>query len=591
MKITIMPIVVLASMLHTANATYVLSNEVQMIQIEYSRDRGLAGDYSDDTFWYTLDFETSLHVTSIRMQTPGGVDVSSSNATVNGSSLKWRIYEADTVPWDSRLDGLLTMTFEFDDATTQSTIYPYTHNDGSSPIPPFPEEPQLGWPDPIHGSFNLQRIAPLRWPPPPAAANFHTFKNKIYNEDDTNLVIYSSGAIINVGGAPPIDGPMSTLQTPPFLLRQGLHAFSQYYGFIRAVYNADGIPCVATKQAEIMHNFYVFSPRARYDDFNDNTLRAGHWDDVSPLPGAELTNVNERLEYRSTGMVGTIGKSWSGHQLSATQNWSVAVNATILNQLPDVALVLSVESDQTAVHMKFGYRSEWGISVLSEAIDISAGTNLHSQLDYAIVESNETLWIEYDVDAQRFYTKVFQRGRPATLGVIDASEMGFTSETVFEAMLNVENTNTVVAASEVFFDDFMIWWGDESGHPGDSDDDGLPDDWEMQYFGSIDHPNAHADADGDADTVINWKELLMGSNPTNSASFLQLSNPWKTTEGWGLNRDAETGRVYSIEWTDHLTNAFQSLEDEIVHPQASFTDAVHTADSAGFYMLNVELDN
>jgi len=49
----------------------------------------------------------------------------------------------------------------------------------------------------------------------------------------------------------------------------------------------------------------------------------------------------------------------------------------------------------------------------------------------------------------------------------------------------------------------------------DTDHDGLPDWWEMQYFGNLSHgPND--DPDGDGST--NLAEFLAGTDPTNPAS-------------------------------------------------------------------------
>jgi len=54
----------------------------------------------------------------------------------------------------------------------------------------------------------------------------------------------------------------------------------------------------------------------------------------------------------------------------------------------------------------------------------------------------------------------------------------------------------------------------------DSDSDGLPDSWELQYFGSTTGASAAANADGDG--LTNLQEYLLGTNPnianTNDAS-------------------------------------------------------------------------
>jgi hypothetical protein len=48
----------------------------------------------------------------------------------------------------------------------------------------------------------------------------------------------------------------------------------------------------------------------------------------------------------------------------------------------------------------------------------------------------------------------------------------------------------------------------------DSDSDGLPDSWEMQYFGNL---NQTAGGDPDGDGINNLQEYQQGRNPTTSA--------------------------------------------------------------------------
>ncbi len=55
----------------------------------------------------------------------------------------------------------------------------------------------------------------------------------------------------------------------------------------------------------------------------------------------------------------------------------------------------------------------------------------------------------------------------------------------------------------------------------DADCNGINDDWEIAYFGSISvNPNADADSDG----MSNYQEYLAGTNPTNAASSLHIAS-------------------------------------------------------------------
>lgn len=59
------------------------------------------------------------------------------------------------------------------------------------------------------------------------------------------------------------------------------------------------------------------------------------------------------------------------------------------------------------------------------------------------------------------------------------------------------------------------------GGGSDLDADGLPDAWEVQYFGAITVSDGSADADGDG--FIDLKEWLAGTDPTNADSLLTLT--------------------------------------------------------------------
>jgi len=58
----------------------------------------------------------------------------------------------------------------------------------------------------------------------------------------------------------------------------------------------------------------------------------------------------------------------------------------------------------------------------------------------------------------------------------------------------------------------MMWVTPRSGGDGDSDDDGLPDAWEMQYFDDL---SQGPDGDYDGDGVSNYDEYQHNADPTN----------------------------------------------------------------------------
>ncbi len=91
---------------------------------------------------------------------------------------------------------------------------------------------------------------------------------------------------------------------------------------------------------------------------------------------------------------------------------------------------------------------------------------------------------------------------------------------------------------------------------GDTDRDGMPNEWEIQYFGGF--SNALASGHGDADWMNNLQEYIAGTLPTSAASFLtefmdapvfndgdicEFASPVPTTPD----------RLYDVWWTTNLT--------------------------------------
>ena len=116
----------------------------------------------------------------------------------------------------------------------------------------------------------------------------------------------------------------------------------------------------------------------------------------------------------------------------------------------------------------------------------------------------------------------------------------------------------------------------------------VPYEWLAGYFVTNDY-NAAANADQDADGMKTWQEYIAGTNPTNGASCFKVNTFKKQADGAVIQWSPVTGRVYGVYWTTNLKNSFQSLETNIVWPQASYTDTVHGVESRGLYGINVRL--
>lgn len=180
------------------------------------------------------------------------------------------------------------------------------------------------------------------------------------------------------------------------------------------------------------------------------------------------------------------------------------------------------------------------------------------------------------------------------VGEYSAASFGMTDSSLFIPHVFAGSEWVEVLAGQVILDDFKIYRGAHSFQ--DDDNDNLPDEWEIQHWGSISHPDANPTANPDNDgnpyqpgeNLIEW---IMGTDPTNANSILKLAHPWEIPgTGTVLDWVAVSGRVYTVEWTDSLTNTFQTLETDIAYPQNSYTDTTHNVESGGFYNLKVEFE-
>jgi hypothetical protein len=115
--------------------------------------------------------------------------------------------------------------------------------------------------------------------------------------------------------------------------------------------------------------------------------------------------------------------------------------------------------------------------------------------------------------------------------------------------------------------------------------------WKSEFFTEDDLTNllvSGASADPDHDGQDNLSEYISGMNPTNPASYFAITNHYPSSS-FVLEWTSVTGRWYDVWWSASLTNAFLPLGDFIEHPQNSYTDTLHNAESKGFYKVKVQL--
>lgn len=134
----------------------------------------------------------------------------------------------------------------------------------------------------------------------------------------------------------------------------------------------------------------------------------------------------------------------------------------------------------------------------------------------------------------------------------------------------------------------------------DNDHDGVPDAWEIYYFGNTNAPNGGPGDDWDRDGVSNLAEFVAGTVPTNAASWavlavslasndVMVSFPALRAAGYGY--EGKT-RQYTLEVNTNLTSgSWQELSGwvNVVGGDSTKTCTNPATAATEFYRLRMEL--
>jgi subtilisin family serine protease len=144
---------------------------------------------------------------------------------------------------------------------------------------------------------------------------------------------------------------------------------------------------------------------------------------------------------------------------------------------------------------------------------------------------------------------------PHVSGAVAFAALNFPAETVAERIQRVlANVDTVSGLTGLVITGGRL----NLLHIVDTDRNGLPDWWEMMYFGHLLGTEASADADGDG--ASNYAEWVAGTNPTNPASCLRLLTPTVTaTNSVIIEWPSVAGKSYRLERATNLVTGFDTI--------------------------------
>jgi hypothetical protein len=122
----------------------------------------------------------------------------------------------------------------------------------------------------------------------------------------------------------------------------------------------------------------------------------------------------------------------------------------------------------------------------------------------------------------------------------------------------------------------------------DSDGDGIPDAWELEYFGGLGVATTNSDYDGDH--FLDWQECMANTNPTNRNSFLGIQSATKAAPGMVIEWSSVTGKLYRVERGTNLIVYPDTVVSNVpgIPPANTATDT--TAVGSGPWYYRIKLD-
>jgi subtilisin family serine protease len=212
-----------------------------------------------------------------------------------------------------------------------------------------------------------------------------------------------------------------------------------------------------------------------------------------------------------------------------------------------------------------------------------------AQSDGLAVQTNSPATVFNEPDPTQIYQYLdgTSMATPHVSGAVAFAAMNFPSESVTQRVQRVLANVDVVPGLQ------------GKVHTGgrldlqrivDTDGNGLPDWWELEYFGHLTGTDPNADPDHDG--MSNLAEWLAGTNPTNAASNLRLTllsatNANAVVLGW----TSVAGKTYWLERSTNLLTGFDSTVATNITataPTNSQTDTVILSGNARFYRVGVE---
>ncbi|MDF7822656.1 hypothetical protein P4B35_01420 [Pontiellaceae bacterium B12227] len=96
--------------------------------------------------------------------------------------------------------------------------------------------------------------------------------------------------------------------------------------------------------------------------------------------------------------------------------------------------------------------------------------------------------------------------------------------------------------------------------------------------------------DTDSDGFDNFSEFIAGTDPNDQSEWFSVNGVSSFSSDVTIDWFSISGRVYSVYWTDHLTNDWQMVTNGLPYTQNSWTDTSDSDEDAGFYQITIEME-
>ncbi len=313
-------------------------------------------------------------------------------------------------------------------------------------------------------------------------------------------------------------------------------------------------------------------------------------DDIHPSEHLPFT---ETFETTPTNMAGTLGTldgqhGWvvSGDGGALVQTGTVYSGAQALSAT-DATVSHTFDGDTTNVWITFRAKPVPGDAPGTVASAASAVFYVNTNnllVAYDSTNATETAgavsngWNKFEIQAD-YSSKVWNLSLNGTQVVTDFDFHG--SPASFTAIELIEQST-----NDALFVD-LIEITDTQGEP-DTDSDGLPDEWELHYYGGATNAAATNVCANGINTVL--EAYVANLNPTNPASKFLISDLGSLSSENVISWIAASGRVYTVYWASNLLSGFQTLETNVPWTGVPFSDTNHTTEQKGFYKIEVEME-